>query len=177
MTSVVLEKAVSQYVIGFGLAALFIFCTVVAAAEKGPRPWAPTYKIGPDEKGRLTAADVVGPDGIVYPDWRYAGVPGGIPDVPETAKIEDFGGVADDDKDDSVAFIAGIDVVAKKGGGALRLGEGTYHLDRPVIITHDNIVIRGQGAEKTKIVFRYGVPKGQVVFFHPEPGAVFGYGE
>jgi hypothetical protein len=150
---------------------------VRAAGAKGPRRWAPTYKIKPDERDRLTAADVVGPDGIVYPDWRYAGVPGGIPDVPVKARIGDFGGKADDGKDDAAAIAAGVKAVAKKGGGALVLGEGTYHLDRPVLITDDNIVIRGQGAKQTTVVFRYGVPGGKVVFFHPKPGAVLGDGE
>jgi len=147
-----------------------------AAQPKGKYRWPPRYKVRPDEKDRLTAADVVGPDGIVYPDWRHAGVPGGIPDVPKRAAIEEFGGKADDGKDDADAFEAGAAAVARKGGGALVLGKGAYHLDRPVIIPHDNVVLRGQGADKTKVVFRYGVPKGKVVFFHPKPGAVFGYG-
>jgi hypothetical protein len=147
------------------------------AADRGPRPWPPAYKIRPEEKTRLTAADVVGPDGIVYPDWRHAGVPGGIPDVPVKAKIEEFGGKADDDRDDSAAVEAGARAVAAKGGGALLLGKGTYHLNRPTIITDDNVVIRGSGAKETKIVFRYGVSKRKVVFFHPRPGAVLGNGE
>ena len=81
------------------------FTVVAAAAEKErshetPQPpWEPTYKIKPHEKHRLTAADVVGPDGIVYPDWRYAGVPEGIPAVPEQARVEHFGGKADDGVD------------------------------------------------------------------------------
>ena len=39
-----------------------------ARAANAP-PWESQYKIKPDEKARLTAADVVGPDGIVYPNW------------------------------------------------------------------------------------------------------------
>ncbi|NUP99359.1 MAG: hypothetical protein HUU35_05830, partial [Armatimonadetes bacterium] len=31
-----------------------------------PPPWTPQYKLRPDETARLTAADVVGPDGLVY---------------------------------------------------------------------------------------------------------------
>ena len=37
-------------------------------------PWPPKYNIKPDEKAKLTAADVVGPDGIVYPNWTRCGV-------------------------------------------------------------------------------------------------------
>ncbi len=159
------------------LAVACVCATAAPPSGKDLRPWPPTYKIRPEEKGRLTAADVVGPDGIVYPDWRYAGVPGGIPDVPEKAKIEDFGGKADDDKDDGAAVEAGAKAVAAKGGGALVLGKGTYHLDRPAMITDDNVVIRGMGAEETKVILRYSLPKDTVMFFHPKPAAVLGYGE
>ncbi|MBM4039976.1 MAG: hypothetical protein FJ290_15845 [Planctomycetes bacterium] len=158
------------------LAQLAIACAVTAAsalAAEGP-PWEPAYKIRPDEKQRLTAADVVGPDGIVYPDWRYAGVPGSIPNVPERARVEDFGGKADDDRDDAEAIERGAAAVGKAGGGALLLGKGTYHLDRPVVITDSGVVIRGQGAEATKLVFRYAAPRGGVGFFRPKPGDTIG---
>jgi len=147
---------------------------IAAAASGGEPPWEPSYKIKPEERHRLTAADVVGPDGIVYPDWRYAGVPSGIPDVPDLARIEAFGGKADDDRDDSAAVEKGAQAVAQRGGGALVLGKGTYHLDRPVLITADSVVVRGQGAEATKIVFRYGGPAGGVGFFRPRDGATLG---
>jgi len=117
---------------------------------------------------------VVGPDGIVYPDWRYAGVPGGIPNVPERARAEDFGGKADDDSDDAAAIERGAAAVTKAGGGALVLGRGTYHLDRPVVITEGGVVIRGQGAEATRLVFRYAAPKGGVGFLQPRPGDTIG---
>ena len=151
--------------------ALLLFGAVAAAAQP---PWEPVYKLRPDEAQRLTAADVVGPDGIVYPDWRYAGVPGGIPSVPERARLEDFGGKPDDGRDDSQAIEDGAKAVAKAGGGALVLGKGTYHLDRPVAITDDGVVLRGQGAQATTILFRYGAPEGGVGFFRPRRGEVVG---
>jgi hypothetical protein len=141
-----------------------------AAREDGSQRWTPSYKIKPHETDRLTAADVIGPDGIVYPDWRYAGVPGGIPDVEETARIEQFGGRADDGKDDSGAIAAGARSVARQGGGALVLGQGTYHLDQPVVLFSDGVVIRGQGPDRTRIVFRYGAPKDGVGFFGLKDG-------
>lgn len=134
-------------------------------------PWEGTYKIRPEEKAKLTAADVVGPDGIVYPDWRWAGVPGGIPKVAAAAKVEEFGAKADDDADDSAAIERGAEEVGKRGGGALVLGAGTYHLDRPVLITQSGVVLRGAGAEKTKVIFRYGVPAGTVRFCRPAPNS------
>ena len=71
------------------------------ASEPGQRPpWQGQYKIRPSETGRLTEADVVGPDGIVYPNWTRTGVQGGIPRIEPAATIEEFGGQADDDQDD-----------------------------------------------------------------------------
>ena len=135
-------------------------------------PWQPQYKIRPNETSRLTAADVVGPDGLVYPDWRYAGVPGGIPDVKEVARIEDFGARADDGVDDSAAIDRAVAAAAKTGGGAVVFGKGTYHLDAPVVVTHDRIVLRGQGMRATRVVFRY-MPRG-VTFFRPRAGESLG---
>jgi hypothetical protein len=148
-----------------------VFCSATWADKP---PWDPSYKIKPHETHRLTPADVVGPDGIVYPDWRYAGVPGGIAAVPDRAGVEDFGAVADDDRDDGQAIQGGAEAVAAAGGGALVLGTGTYHVDRPVILGCDGVVIRGQGADATKLVFRYGAPDSGIGFFQPRDGAVVG---
>jgi hypothetical protein len=148
-----------------------VLCATTWAQEP---PWEPSYKIKPSEKHRLTPADVVGPDGIVYPDWRYAGVPDGVPDVPERARAEEFGAVADDGTDDSRAIQRGAEVVAGRGGGALVLGSGVYHLDRPVILGSDGVVIRGQGADTTTLIFRYGPPESGVGFFHPKDDAAVG---
>ncbi len=41
----------------------------------------------------MTPADVLGPDGIVYPNWTKCGVQGGIPKVKEVASLSEFGGV------------------------------------------------------------------------------------
>ena len=127
-------------------------------------PWEAQYKLKPDGKSRLTAADVVGPDGIVYPDWRYAGVQGGIPRIVQKATIEQFGGKADDNVDDSDSLRRACEVVGRQGGGAVVLGKGTYDLDLPVTIKHPGVVIRGQGRDETRVIFRYDIP---------EPGAAF----
>ncbi len=140
-----------------------------AVAPAGPpeRPWPPEYKLRPGETDRLTPADVPGPDGIVYPNWTRVGVPGGIPAVPVAAKLTDHGGRADDGKDDAAALNAACRAVGSAGGGAVLLGEGTYHLDRPVTVRHDGVVIRGAGREKTRLVFRYAVGKGGASFYWP----------
>jgi hypothetical protein len=117
----------------------------------------------------LTAADFPGPDGLVYPDWTWAGVPGGIPDVPVRARLSEFGAKPDDDADDSAALQRAVDAVGAKGG-ALLIEAGTYHLDRPVIITRDNVVIRGEGPARTRLINRYGPPEAGVAFFLPRDG-------
>jgi len=155
----------------FVFSCLVVIPWVAATADDGASPpWPGQYKIKPSEKDRLTEADVVGPDGIVYPNWTRCGVQGGIPKVEVAAKIEDFGGRADDDKDDSVALDRACQSVGEKGGGAVLLGEGTYHLDLPVAVRHDGVVIRGRGPDKTRIIFRYGLPPGGIVFHGFKPG-------
>lgn len=148
--------------------------TVALGADQSGPPWQGEYKIRPHEKQRLTPADVVGPDGLVYPNWTRCGVQGGIPRVKAFAGIEDFGGTANDEGDDSAALDRACQAAGEKGGGAVVLGEGTYYLDRPVTVRHDNVVIRGQGPEKTRLIFRYGIGESGVSFYTPEAGARVG---
>ncbi len=138
------------------------------------RPWPAQYKIKPDETHRLTSADVVGPDGIVYPNWTRCGVPGGIPEVKPFATIEAYGGRADDNADDAPALERACETAGQSGGGAVMLGEGAYYLDRPVTVRHDQVVIRGQGAAKTRLIFRYALPKEGITFFWPPAGSRVG---
>lgn len=137
-------------------------------------PWEGTYKIRPDQKDRLTAADVVGPDGIVYPNWTRCGVQGGIPNVKPFGRIEDFGGRAGDDQDDSAALAAACEAAGKAGGGAVLLGEGTYCLDMPINVSQNGVVIRGAGRDKTKLMFRYALPANGVCFYGLQPNAKIG---
>jgi hypothetical protein len=143
--------------------------------DKGMKPpWEGEYKIKTEEKERLTPADVVGPDGIVYPNWTKCGVQGGIPEVGAVVSIEDFGAKADDESDDSDALDKACEAAGKMSGGAVLLDEGTYYLDRPVTVRHDNVVIRGKGAHKTRLIFRYAVPESGVRFYNPSPGSRVG---
>jgi hypothetical protein len=137
-------------------------------------PWERQYKIKPNEKARLTRADVLGPDGIVYPNWTKCGVQGGIPEARVVASIEDFGAKADDEADDSKALAKACQAAGKSGGGAVLLGEGLYYLDRPVTVRHNNVVIRGKGSGKSRLVFRYSIPTSGVVFYNPPAGSRVG---
>ncbi|NQT01252.1 MAG: hypothetical protein HQ580_04455 [Planctomycetes bacterium] len=137
-------------------------------------PWERQYKIKPNEKARLTAADVIGPDGIVYPDWTKCGVQGGIPEIEAVVSIEDFGAKANDQIDDSEALAKACRAAGKMGGGAVLLDEGLYYLDRMVTVRHDNVVIRGKGSSKTNLIFRYSIPDNGVAFYNPSAGGRVG---
>ncbi|MFB0553543.1 MAG: glycosyl hydrolase family 28-related protein [Phycisphaerae bacterium] len=149
-------------------------CGNSSVKERSLIPWERQYKIKPSEKNRLTPADVLGPDGVVYPNWTKCGVQGGIPKAKAVASIEDFGAKADDDADDSEALAKACEAAGKMGGGAVLLGEGTYYLDRPVTVRHDDVVIRGQGPGKTRLIFRYSIPENGVVFYNPPAGSRVG---
>ncbi len=142
-------------------------CGNSSLKEGSLTPWERQYKIKPNEKNRFTPADVLGPDGLVYPNWTKCGVQGGIPKIKTVASIEDFGAKANDDADDSESLAKACQAAGKMGGGAVLLGEGLYYLDRPVTVRHDDVVIRGQGPEKTRLIFRYSIPENGVVFYNP----------
>ncbi len=145
----------------------------VTAQSKRP-PWPGQYKLRGEDQDRLTAADVAGPDGIVYPNWQRCGVEGGIPAVEVVTSIEEHGGRADDDQDDSQALRTACEAAGRLGGGAVQLGAGVYYLDRPVTVRHDGVVIRGRGADATRIVFRYSVGDAGISFYWPPKSARIG---
>jgi hypothetical protein len=161
------------------IAGIFLSSAVAGSSNRGTgilpvttavpfiTPWQGQYKIRPHEKDRLTAADVVGPDGIVYPNWTKCGVQGGIPDVEAVVSIEDYGAKADDRLDDSEALAKACRAAGEKGGGAVQLGEGVYYLDNMVTVRQDSVVIKGEGSDKTRLIFRYSVPDNGVAFFNP----------
>ncbi|HCE43029.1 MAG TPA: hypothetical protein DET40_05740 [Lentisphaeria bacterium] len=137
------------------------------------RPWEPQYKIRPDEKEKLTAADIIGPDGIVYPDFRYAGVRGGIPDV---AVVKDLSGTVKPNMDIADAIMRAASELPVTGG-AILIPAGEYFLGAPVQIARSGVVIRGAGRDKTKLVFNYAVPKNSVQFYGIDANKPFGYFE
>lgn len=132
-------------------------------------PWPGTYKIAPFDRARLTEADVVGPGGRVYPDFTYAGFPGGIPTVPVVRTLSATPG-----QDISALLEQAAAQVGAAGGGAILLPEGTFNLNSPVYISANNVVLRGAGADKTRLLFQYRIPAGEMVFFRLQPGQTIG---
>ncbi|WP_224364706.1 carbohydrate binding domain-containing protein [Hyalangium versicolor] len=117
------------------------------------------------------AADVMGPDGIIYPDWTYAGVPGGIPtQLASCGSVTSYGAVANDNLDDAAALEAAAEACFQAGGGVVSIPAGTFHLDRPVFIKRSNVVLRGASRSSTKFIFRFAPPAQTVAFYFP-PGA------
>jgi len=160
----------------FLLSSLILCGTLSAFAGDSTNtpPWKGQYKIKPNETSRMTPADVLGPDGIVYPNWTKCGVQGGIPDVKAVTSIDEFGGKSGDNADDSQALSEACEAVGNKGGGAVLLGEGTYYLDLPVTVRHNNVVIRGKGPGRTRLIFRYAMLEKNVAFYSPSPGSKVG---
>lgn len=136
-------------------------------------PFPGEYKIKPWETERLTPADIVGPDGVVYPNWLQVGIDGGVPDVETILQVEDFGAIPDDGRDDSPAIQAALEEAGESGGGAVVLGAGEYTLKTPLFIFHDGVVLRGAGQEHTTLSFEFHPPEGGVSLLiarNPEEG-------
>ncbi len=108
--------------------------------------------------------DIPGPDGLYYPDFRQAGIPGGIPTVTNVlATITSTQATSD------LAGAIDAAVTAATGPGVISLPQGTYNLTRPVLIAKDGIVLRGAGnvANGTFLNFTYQAPSGTVEFYQP----------
>lgn len=141
--------------------------------EVSQYPWKPQYRISLAEKDKLTPADIPGPDGVVYPNWTKTGNQLNSPRVLKVIKLSSFGALANDAKDDAQLLKHACSVVEKNGGGIIQLDAGTYFLNSPVVITNNNVVIRGAGRDKTRIEINYRIRRG-VQFFKLEPDQELG---
>ncbi len=121
-------------------------------------PWESTYKLTPDDP--LTAADVPGPDGLVYPDWRMCGIAGGIPAVKTVIGPERFAGM--EGKDIAPLINTALDEAAAQGGGAVELPAGEFLLESPVLIQHSGVVLRGAGRDETRLIYQEHIPYGEL---------------
>lgn len=114
------------------------------------------------------AADLPLPDGRPLPNFTFAGVPGGIPDVPVVVRLADFGGFPGTDV--SGALESAAAAAAAQGGGAVLIGPGEFFLDRPVHISHSHVVLRGSGMDATTLTFRWEPERDRVDFIGTHDG-------
>jgi hypothetical protein len=101
------------------------------------------------------SADITGPDGVAYPDFSRAGIPGGIPQKKIVIDATTMGAKPNDGSDDSAGIQAAVLAAAAQGGGAVLLPAGEYHIDKTIVIDRDNVVIRGEDRERTVIRPRF----------------------
>ncbi|AHF89498.1 endopolygalacturonase [Opitutaceae bacterium TAV5] len=141
-------------------------------------PWPSVYKINPADPAdaaRLTAADVVGPDGLVYPNWKHVGIPGGIPDparLPVVVGPETFAGLAG--RDVAPLLNDAVRRAAAQGGGVVAVPAGTFLLESPVIIRDSGVVIRGAGRDRTRFVYQEHIPFGTLRLYCWNPNGKTG---
>lgn len=110
-----------------------------------------------------------GPTGNHLPEFSHAGyakgrrpipgVKGLVLDVTQTP----YGARPDDGIDDTAAIQAAIDSAGVAGGGVVLLPKGRYEIhtttDAPFLrISHDNVVLRGQGSGKAGTILHLGAP-------------------
>ncbi|MGD6749578.1 hypothetical protein [Streptomyces sp. BH105] len=89
-------------------------------------------------------------------DWRFAGYHRGRRPIGTPATIvttEELGVPADSGTDVSEPLQRAVDELGRTGGGLLRLSAGRYRLDRPLLMRHSNVVLRGAGKERTTLYF------------------------
>jgi hypothetical protein len=106
--------------------------------------------------GVITAAVAFGgaPPASRLPDYSYAGYHDGERPLPAPAvatSVRDHGAKADGTTDDAPAFQAAIRSLGP-GGGAILVPAGRYVLGSPVVIERPNVVLRGEGPDKTVLV-------------------------
>ncbi len=118
--------------------------TTLADAANSDVPWPVSVQNPPHQTNRLTAADVVGPTGSSIPTGPVAASRVGFRTSPWWRESRTSAPSPTTISTTREALHKACEA-AGRTGGAVAIGEGTYYLDRPVTIRHDNVVIRGQG--------------------------------
>ncbi|MBC8008834.1 MAG: hypothetical protein H7067_01895 [Burkholderiales bacterium] len=149
--------------------------------------WPSQYLIRPWETAKLTAADVVGPDGIVYPDFTGVGFTGGIPDVNNSTiratytvfNVKNYGALGDGvtPDDDAVAATAARNHLNASGANKaiLHFPSGIYVLDTPISFTQSNLVIDGEDPASTIIKLATDTAQSGALFTLAKPAAFSAY--
>lgn len=110
-----------------------------------------------------------GPTGNHLPDFSHAGYAMGQRPIPKAQGFvldvtdSPFGAKVDDGIDDTAAIQAAIDSAGAAGGGVVLLPKGRYEIhataDAPFLrISHDRVVLRGQGSGPSGTLLHLGAP-------------------
>lgn len=142
-----------------GRAALFAGCAILASCATTPLP-APANEARYVPSGELSFLQEEMPADAELIDfsrvgYHYSERAIAYADEAEFA-VRDYGAVPDDGIDDTDAIRRAIAAAEKAGGGIVQFESGVYAInarpaDGSVIIRGDNIVIRGRGADKTRL--------------------------
>lgn len=112
-----------------------------------PEDWVPGYSV--------SHPDYMEP--LLLQDYSYAGYHHGEKPIPDiSANIIEVVAATDGSMDASEAIQKAIDRAVAGNGGVVYLPAGLYRIDRPLRIQGSNIVLRGAGADKTKLWFYRG---------------------
>lgn len=87
------------------------------------------------------------------PDFSFAGYRRGEAPIPSSAvthNVRDFGAKGDGVADDSAAFLQALAAVES---GVILIPEGRYIITKMIVIDKPNVVLRGEGPEKTVLYF------------------------
>ncbi|MGB1014673.1 MAG: glycosyl hydrolase family 28-related protein, partial [Nannocystaceae bacterium] len=111
-------------------------------SELYPEEWTPGYE---------------GPEGQFLHDFSYAGYHNAeaefgqdLPDLTLDV-VEDYGADPAGDTDATAAFQAAIDAGAEAGGAIIYVPPGLYRLDGQISVTSSKIVLRGAGADQSRL--------------------------
>jgi Gylcosyl hydrolase family 115 C-terminal domain/Right handed beta helix region len=117
------------------------------------RPWSPEYALSATDSCRLTDADVVAPDGVVYPKWNQVGVRGGIPTYASSVNVSTrCQGITTCDAAADLRAAISTAATSYPNGAYVVFGAGTYYLLSPVVVSNSKIVIKGAGASSTHLL-------------------------
>jgi len=93
----------------------------------------------------------------LLPNCSYAGYGFGEKPLPEPAVVADVtacGAAKDGSADATAAFAEAIAKAKAAGGGAVLVPAGSYRIDGMIRLTADGVVLRGEGPDKTTLVFQ-----------------------
>jgi polygalacturonase len=86
-----------------------------------------------------------------------------IPDVPVAAYVAWHEGDCSQRLQQAIDYVSGLKPDAEGHRGTVLIGEGTFHLDRPLVLHTSGVVLRGTDKNKT-ILVKYGPERGAEIW-------------